>query len=404
MIPSLAWKNIWRNRSRSLVIVLAIVIGILGGTFAAAFMMGLIEERIDSVINLETGDIQIHHPLFPENEEIQYDLPDAETMRDTLLKTQGVSEVSCRTKIPGLVLSANTSVFAEIAGIEPGEEKQVTRIWHQIPDSCGNYFSGTGKNQVLVGKKLTEKLHVQLNSRIVLRFQDSGGNIIEAAFKICGIYNTHNDLFDQKMVFIKSSDLSRILGYPAPVHEIVIDIKNLKEISAIKSVIRKRYPGLLVRSWDEIMPEIGVLVDATSQLTYIFLAIILLALAFGLLNTMLMSVFERKQELGMLMSVGMNRSRVFGMILFETIMLALTGGSVGMIVSAGIISISHRVGINLAVVGKGLESIGYKPIVYPSIPGDYFLILSVMIVITGILSALYPAWKALQISPAEAQQ
>ncbi|HTX87797.1 MAG TPA: FtsX-like permease family protein, partial [Bacteroidales bacterium] len=154
--------------------------------------------------------------------------------------------------------------------------------------------------------------------------------------------------------------------------------------------------------WMELQPELALLITATDRISYIFLAIILLALAFGIINTMLMAVLERTKEIGMLMSIGMSRSRVFRMILLETIMLTLTGGVIGMGVSAGIIAFFHRYGIDLSAVGKGMESLGYETMVYPSIAPSFFFALTIMIIFTGILSSIYPARKALAIEPAKA--
>jgi len=135
---------------------------------------------------------------------------------------------------------------------------------------------------------------------------------------------------------------------------------------------------------------------------YVILGIILFALAFGIVNTMLMIVFERTRELGMLMAVGMSKSRVFRMIMLETIFLTVIGGIVGMALSAILVAMFHRTGIDLSAFSKGLGAFGFDPKIYPFIKSEVYLNLSVMILCTGILSAVMPARKALQLKPVEA--
>lgn len=402
MIASIAWKNIWRNKTRSLVVIVATILGLIGGTFAGAFMFGMVEQRLGAAVDKEVSHIQIHHPSFPENNEIGFTLPDPDSICRVLAKMEGVKAVSGRSKIMGMIASANSSAGVQIYGINPEDEKKVTTLYQAIPDSGGTYFKTGNKNQIVLGEKLAEKLKVKLRSKVVLRFQDSTGNIIEAAFKIAGIYNTYNDMFDDKTVFIRKTDLTVLLASSAPVHEIAIYLSDPAKYEKIQEAIQSQLPELLVRNWKEISPELALIVDVVDQMIYIFLAIILLALAFGIINTMLMAVLERTKELGMLMSIGMNRTRVFKMIMTETIWLTGTGGIIGMILSYLLILFFHQKGIDLSIVGRGMEALGYESMIYPSINLTYYIVLSIMIILTGILSSIYPARKALKIQPAEA--
>jgi ABC-type lipoprotein release transport system permease subunit len=301
-----------------------------------------------------------------------------------------------------MVVSANASSGIEIIGIDPGREKKVTTIYQSVCDSCGSYFSEDRKNPILVSKRVADKLKVHLRSKVVVRFQDENNNLVDAAFRICGIFNTGNGMFDDREIFVRQSDLSAILGKPAPIHEIAIFLSDPSKMNSIRDRIRHEYPKLLTQSWMETQPELALLVNASDQMMYIFLGIILLALAFGIVNTMLMAVLERTKEIGMLMSIGMSKSMVFRMIMLETVLLTLTGGILGMGLSAGLIAIFHRHGIDLSIVGQGLEALGYESMVYPTITLSFFFVLTIMIIITGILSAIYPARKALSIEPARA--
>jgi ABC-type antimicrobial peptide transport system permease subunit len=161
-------------------------------------------------------------------------------------------------------------------------------------------------------------------------------------------------------------------------------------------------PGLEVRNWIEVRPEMGLITSTIAVEVYIILGIILFALAFGIVNTMLMVVFERTRELGMLMAVGMSKSRVFGMIMLETVFLTVIGGIIGMVISAFLVYYFHKTGIDLSSMSKGLGSYGFDSHIYPFIKNALYFHLSLMIFCTAILAAILPARKALKLNPVEA--
>jgi putative ABC transport system permease protein len=155
-------------------------------------------------------------------------------------------------------------------------------------------------------------------------------------------------------------------------------------------------------AWKEIQPDLALMTDMVEKFYAVFMIIILAALAFGIVNTMLMVVLERTKELGMLTAIGMNKRRVFNMIMLESVMLSLVGGVSGMVVSRALISLTARNGINFASYSEGLEAMGYTAHIYPQISMGFFVVVTLLIILTGILSSVYPALKALKLDPAEA--
>ena len=240
-------------------------------------------------------------------------------------------------------------------------------------------------------------------SRIILSFLDVNGNQTGAAFRISGIFRTNNDLFEAMSLFVPEDELRRLTGMEeGQYHRFIARLEEDDLTNKVTPVIREALPGLEVLSWKEIQTDLAMVTDYINQIYAIFMVIILAALAFGIVNTMLMSVLERTRELGMLSAIGMNRRRIFVMIMLESIFLSIVGGFAGMAVSGGVIAITSRTGINLVKYAEGMEAFGYSANLYPTIGADFFVMLTVMIVITGILSAIYPARKALQLNPVEA--
>jgi putative ABC transport system permease protein len=402
MIWTIAWKNIWRNKLRSIIVISAITLGLLSGMYSSAIMLGMYAQRLETSINREVSHIQIHNPKYNENKEIQYSIDNEEEVRKFLSKMPEIKAISYRTKIMGMINSPTSASGIQILGVNPEEERKVSTLYKTICDTCGSYFKGVSRNPIVLSLNLTEKLKVRLHSKIVLRFQDVNGMLTEGAFKIAGQYKTNNTIFDEMNVFVRKADLSAMTGNKEKTHEIAILLHKDAEPDVVKEKIKAKFPELSVMTWKEIQPDLGYIIDIMDIYLYFILGIILLALSFGIINTMLMVVLERVRELGMLMAIGMNRLRIFRMIMLETILLSLTGGIIGMVLSSITISLSHSKGINLAIFKRGIEYLGYDSVIYPYITFDYYIGLTILVIITGIISSLYPARRALKLNPAEA--
>ena len=210
-------------------------------------------------------------------------------------------------------------------------------------------------------------------------------------------------MYEEMTVFVRKSDLTRLIGLDSDNgHEIAVLLQDDKTCDTMKDEIAKMYNNLDVKSWKDIMPEVSLVEQSLDVSMYLILGIILFALLFGIINTMLMAVLERVKELGMLMAVGMNKIRVFIMIMLETLFLALTGCVIGIFLGYLFTVLLMKTGINLSAWGEAYERLGYDTIVYP-VPDLLIAVkVTVMVFITGLVAAIYPAIKALKLKPAEA--
>jgi putative ABC transport system permease protein len=400
MLFLLAWKNVWRNKKRSLIILIAIALGLGCGLFASAVMYGMWDSTVNAAIDRDLSHIQIHTEKFKKENLIENYIPDGKEIEEQVSKIKGVKAVSGRTVIDGMAASASSSSGVEIKGIIPDREKEVTSVASSITE--GKYFEGVSRNPVVIGKELAKKLDLKLRSKIVLSFQGPDGNIIYAAFRIAGIFETESSIFDKSNVFVKQSDLANLMNSGLLIHEIAIRLNTVQDMDPVVNKLKSEYSSLDVETWQQLAPELSLTYETLILELNIFLGIILFALLFGITNTMLMSVMERIRELGVLMAVGMKRLRVFMLIIFETIMLSITGGIIGMILGVVSIAITAQNGINLSLFSQGLSSYGISSHLFPGLPGEFYPILFVMIIITAILSAIYPAIKAVRLNPASA--
>ncbi len=401
LIFNIAWKNIWRNKFRSIIILSAISLGIFAGLLLVAFSKGMTIQRISAALNTEISHIQIHQPDFIVQEDIKRLISPIGQVEQALKKDSRIANFSSRILLNSIASSAETGTNVKIIGINVAEERKVTDLSTKITE--GTFFGKETRNPVVIGKKLAEKLKLKLNSKLVLQIQDIQGTISPAAFRIVGIYKTSNTAFDEFNVFVQKSDLYSLTGIdPTSAHEVFISLKDYLLAKQVATYLQQKFPALEVKSWKERSIMLSYLNDAMDQYLYIIIIIILIALLFGIINTMMMAVLERTKELGMLMAVGMSKGKIFRMIVLETVMLSLTGAVIGIVL--GMITIHHfgHAGIDLSIWSKGLEEVGFDPIVYTSIDNFFIAVVVILVVATGIIAAIFPALKALRLKPVEA--
>lgn len=399
MIASLAWKNIWRNKRRSLILMTAAALGLWGGVFTIAMMNGLWEAMINTYIDRTTGHIQIHAKGFLKEKALNNFIVGSEKIISELENEKKITGVSGRVIIDGLVSSPHSSGGIKIVGINPADEKSVTTISSAIKE--GKFFSDA-QDQVVIGKKLSEMLKVKLRSKIVISFQGLDGSIIYAALRVVGIFETESSTSDRLQLFVKKDDIYRLLNSPPINHEIAIRAPNGETADLILPTLKKKYDGCAVESWLELSPMFKYGEASMDIQLYFFIAIILFGLLFGIVNTMLMSVLDRVREFGVLIAVGMKRLKLFRLIMLESIILSVFGAIIGVALGYVTIIVVSKVGVDLSIFSEGLAYYGIDTVLYPVMPSDAFYVISIMIIFTAMIASLYPAFKAIRLQPAEA--
>lgn len=401
VLLTISWRNIWRNPKRSIVMIIAVTIGLLGGIFSAGLMSGLVKQRFATSIEQHISHLQIHNPEFLKDNNLENNISDITFLNQRLNLDPNIKAYSARSVANGMLATANLTSGVNILGIDPEMEAQTTSLNRNIIE--GTYFDDGSRNPILVGSKLAEKNKIQERSRLVLTFQDHNGELVSASFRVAGIYQTSNSLFDERHVYIRKSDMANIINEYNVVNEVAIVAFELDSINTIGDKYLAEFPNLSVRTWSELSPELSYLHEMSEVMLLFILGIILLALAFGLVNTMLMSVFERIQELGMLMAIGMSKKRVFSMILLETTFLTFLGAIGGMTFGFILIKVLSISGLDLAAVGgDSLNEFGFPSMVYPQLEPKFFINLTILVFITAMITTIFPALKAIRLRPAEA--
>jgi len=255
-----------------------------------------------------------------------------------------------------------------------------------------------------VGRLITEQaLDYRLRNKIQVTLSDTRGYPVQGIFRVCGIYKTTNTGFDQATVFVNAEELANLYGEgEILIHEISVLLNNIEDAGVVKEKLSRISGDNSVMTWKELAPDAALMQHFMILYYFIFIGIIMLALAFGIINTMLMAILERTKELGMLMAIGMNRRRIFKMIMLETVFLTLVGAVTGMLSGWVITVILGKTGIHFSGWGEGFEAIGYAARVYPVVSFGFLIFVTAMVVATAIISSLWPARKALRLNPLDA--
>lgn len=398
MLIKIAWRNVWRSKVRSGVVILAIALGLWAGIFMMGFSWGMYEQRINYAIQNEVGHFQLHHPDFKENNDIKYVIPQSEEVFTKLESDNKIKSYAPRTIVMGMIASANATTGVKISGVFPEKEQNVSHLSDKLIE--GDYFESIKRNPIIISKKTSEKLKLGLRSKVVITFQNQNGDITAAAFRIAGIYQSDNAKVDELNVYVKSSDLQKIIGIDA-IHEVAILINDNKKLDTIVAEYQSSFPNILVQSWKKLMPEMEFATDTFDQAMGIIFGIIMLALAFGIINTMLMAILERTRELGTLMAIGMNKTKIFIMIVLETIYLTTIGAPFGLFIGWLFIKYFGIHGIDLSVMKEGLSSFGMGSVVYTNLDSRYYLQIMMQVIVVALLASIFPARRALKLNPIE---
>lgn len=402
MIIKIAWKNIWRNPTRSGVVIVSVFLGIWAGVFVLAFSMGMNNQRIKAQLDNFVGHVTIKHAKYDEDKLVKYYIKDAPKIIAQLKQKKLITATTSRVSAIGMASSSAGGYGSNIHGIDLENEPKVFSLKDKIIE--GKYFEGIKRNPILIGQKLAKRLKLKLRSKMVLTFQNEEGDITSGAFRVVGIYKSSNSAYDESNVFVRNNDLQGLLGNNQMIHHIVCRVSDYQKAPDLATQLKGELKGnnTLVQSWKDTSPDLAYANDMMSQMLFIFVGIILLGLSMGIINTMLMAVLERTRELGMLMAVGMSKGRVFRMIVIETVFLTCVGAPIGVLLAWATIHYTGSSGIDLGMFSSGLESFGYDTIVRPMLAGSYYVQIGMMVVIAAILSAIYPAIKALKLKPVEA--
>lgn len=397
LLLKMAFRNIFRQRRRTIFTSITIIFGVA----LAAFSIGWADGTYNNIINLFTkgwlGHIQIHYKDCLDKPSLYKTIENYNQIGEKISKIKGVESWTPRIFSAGLASLKDKTSGVRIIGIDPLREDQTTSFHKKIVK--GNYFKDGVKNQVLLGKGLANILHAKIGDKIVLVSQGADGSIANDFFKVVGFVSTDDEMYDRNSFYIPLKDTQEFLSLGNNVHEIAVTVKNVKKVKEISKKIAKilNNPDLTVSPWQEFAKDFYKAMKADKGGMWISLFVIILVVAVGVLNTVLMAVLERLREYGLLKALGTRPKDIILLVLYETNIIAFFSIIIGSLIALAVNYYFSIHGIHLS------QSFTYGGMNFSEIMTEInlrsFTIPAVTVLLTASIVGFFPALKAAKTEP-----
>ncbi len=400
IVLRIAWRNLWRNYRRTLIMFVAILVGVWAMIIMIAAMRGMIDGMVQDGIRTLPGHVQIHHPEYRDDPTVENLIQTPGGDLAAALAGSGVVAWSGRVRVPAVISSERSTRGVTLVGIDPFAEAPVSFIADAVVD--GRYLEDESDAGLILGRRLLEELETEVGRRVVVMTQSPGNDIADRGFRIVGAFEAELAATEEGFAFAGRRTLQDALGIGSQVSEIAVLGEHYRQVEPLRQRIEAAAgSGSEVRAWDEINSYLGTMTRTMDGFVVVWIGVVFLALSFGLVNTLVMAVFERFREIGLMMALGMKPAIVLGQIIAESLMLLTMGLSAG-IVLALITTHALRDGIDFSVVGEGLEMMGAASVLVPSLQFGDVVLSAVVVLALGFLASLGPAIRAARCRPVEA--
>lgn len=402
LLVTIAWRNLWRNPRRSLILVSAIVVCIVALMFTLGYINGILRQMVTNSVEFHLGEMEIYKKGFIDDHDPVNHISSPEDILAFLGNQQGVEAYAPRVEGRGLIASSYASSGVRLIGIEPSSESKITLVSRSLVE--GDYLQSGGEQAILIGRKMSDKLKVGLGDKIVLTVQTVNGELAADAYRVVGIFKTISSDFDKYMVYIPISAARRLLEIDKGITGIVIRLTDKVRAAEIQEQVNKIFELYDVEalSWEELEPLIAEMVRISKKWNLIFFVAVFIVLSIGIINTQNIAVYERMHELGVIKAMGTGPLFIFSMVMIETFFLGLVGIAAGFLISFPVILYFSINGLNLAMFSEGMEMFGLGARIFFGIEPFDIIFCSLSILATAFFGAFFPALRASRLEPVKA--
>ena len=400
VVLRLAWRNLWRNHRRTLIMLAAIVVGTWAMIFMTALMRGMVDDMVKDGISVLPGHVQIHHPSFRDDPTISNVIapPSGE-----LLEVLGRPEIvafSSRIRVPAVISSEQDTRGVTLVGIDPDQESAVSFVADDMTE--GRFLESRDDTGLVVGRKLVEKMETDLGKRVAIMTQDPENEIADRGFRIVGVFDSKLDQYEEGFVFAGQGTIQKLLGVGDAVSEVAILGTDYRDVEGLTRMVAEAAgPDVEVLPWNEIDTYLGSMLAVMDGFVIVWIVVIFLALSFGLVNTLVMAVFERVREIGLMLALGMTPRSILTQIVAESTFLLVIGLAIGNLLAWATIE-PLKSGIDVSIVGEGMELFGAASVLYPALYLEDVVLANVIVIVLGFFASLSPAWRASRYDPVRA--
>ena len=398
----LGWRNIWRNKRRTLLSMSAIGLGLFLVLFYAGLMGGMLGNAKNELDNAGMGHVEIYGDGYRAKHDVALTLPALATFKDKLSLPPG-AEISDRVVARGLATSARGSEGAQVYGVDFAAEPQLSAHLRQVRQ--GALPAAGDDKAVLIGEELAARLNVKLGGKVRLMVQRADGEMGADLFRVRGIFHSIAPSIGQRQVYVSQAAARELLGVAGASHQVVIQLPDAALADGVAVQVKSALgAGYDVATWSELLPILKKMEALTSTAAFVMSLFVYLLVGLGVLNTMLMSVLERTREFGVLLSLGTRPSRILKIVLAESFWISTLSVLIGASLGALATWYFSRAGFN---AGTGGESIQLQGSVISTLVKTRFnpvdtLKASSVVFAMALVVGLYPASRITRLQPAEA--
>lgn len=398
LLGPIAWRNLWRNPRRTIITLVVVAVGLYSILVFAAFLQAWAQSSRDTALDLLTGSGQIHAQGYLDDPTVGHRMAPPAGKLKAALDAPGIRAWVTRVRVPAVVQSEYKTLPLTLVGVDPAGEKHISSIPEKIAD--GHYLSGSNDPGIVLGRHLAERLKTRVGKRVIIMAQSADGSLAQRAYNVVGLFAGNQNAEDQ-FAFTGIATSQQMLGIGTDISEISFAVPHDPQLAGVLASLRAAAPDLKVSSWSDLSPLTAAVNSFMQAFVYIWLWVMFVFMAIGIVNTQLMAVFERVREFGLLQALGMRPRLILIQVTLESALLIGVGVVVGMIASA-LTVVAFSGGIDLGFLARGAEFFGAGHVLYPSIAPGQFVELSVIVWLLGVAIALWPAGKAARANPVEA--
>lgn len=399
----LAWKNMWRNRNRTMITMAAIFFAVILSVIASSLKEGVFDNLVKNVVSFYSGYIQVHKQGYWDEQILDNSFNYTAVTEQQITRQKNVKSVTARLESFALASSADLTKGCLVVGIDPEKEDGITLLTQKL--ISGEYIK-SGERAVLLSKGLAERLQLKLHDTIVLIGQGYHGTTAAGKYRIKGILKFGSPELNDKVLFMPLATAQDFFSADGMITSYILSLSNTKNLKATAELVKTALGnGYEVMTWEEMLPDIKQHIKTDSNNMQYVLGVLYMLICFGIFNTLLMMMVERKFEMGMLVAVGMQKIKLMMLLLMESVLTVFTGCITGIIMSIPLVYLLNRYPFRMGgETAKAYERFGFEAVFPTSTDPSVFIRQGVIVLVIGLLLSLYPMYKALRVKPVTAMK
>ena len=399
----LAWKNLWRNRSRTLITVAAIFFAVILSTIAESLKKGVFDNLVKNVVSFYTGYIQVHKTGYQEEQILDNSFSETSLTGNLLYADRNIRVATPRLEAFALASSEELTKGCLITGISPEKENSITSLKSRLVS--GAYLSDQDQS-VLLAKGLAERLKLRIGDTVVLVGQGYHGATAAGKYPVKGILQFGSPQLNDKILYMALPAAQALFGAEGLITSYILSVHSERDVTASALAIRKAIgKDYEVMTWEELLPDIKQHISTDSNNMKVVQGVLYLLICFGIFSTLLMMMLERKYEMGMLVAIGMKKGKLVLLLVAESVLTVLTGCLAGILASIPLVYYLHQHPIRIGGdTAKAYERFGFEAIFPTSMERSIFIYQALIVLLIGLALSLYPAIKVIRLKPVTAMK